>query len=100
MDGLFRHDLEDDRVRSPGHYFDTETADETKENVFARLQIAVSHWGQTLQHTGGLLVNKKSHWWLIYFVWKGNQWDYGKRPAGAAITVPTKEGLEKEIKRC
>ena len=34
------------------------SADETKENLFARLQTAVSHWGKTLQHTGGLLVNK------------------------------------------
>ena len=48
---------------------------------------------------GGLLVNKKYHWWSIYFVWKGNEWAYGKRPAGATITVPTEDGLENKIKR-
>jgi hypothetical protein len=76
------------------------SADETLEHVFARLQTAVSHWGQILQHTGGLLVNKKSHWWPIYFVWKGNKWDFGIRTVGASITVPTEDGLEKKIKCC
>ena len=53
-----------------------------------------------MHHTGGLLVNRKSHSWQIYFIWKVNEWDYGKRPAGATITVPTEDGLENKIKRC
>jgi hypothetical protein len=38
------------------------SASESPRSVFSRLQTAVSHWGQTLKYSGGLLVNKISHW--------------------------------------
>jgi hypothetical protein len=71
------------------------SASESPRSVFSRLQTAVSHWGQTLNYSGGLLVNRKSHWWPIFFVWGGNKCRYGKKPLGSHITV-TNEGGNKE----
>jgi hypothetical protein len=76
------------------------SASETPRSVFSRLQTAVSHWGQTLKYSGGLLVNKKSHWWPIFFVWDGNKWRYGRKPRGVQITVPNEGGNEEKIELC
>jgi hypothetical protein len=78
----------------------TTSASESPRSVFSRLQTAVSHWGQILKYSGGLLVNRKSHWWPIFFVWDGNKWRYGKKPLRVHITVPNKDGNEEKIEMC
>jgi hypothetical protein len=39
-------------------------------------QEGVDTWEGGLKATGGALVPNKSHWYLIDFVWKNNEWKY------------------------
>ena len=50
-----------------------------------------------MKYSGGLLVNKKSHWWPIFFVWEGNKWRFGRKPLGVHITIPNEGGNEEKI---
>ena len=73
------------------------SASESPRSVFSQLQTTVLHWGQTLKYSGGLLVNRKSHWWPSFFIWDGNKCRYGKKKRGVHITVPNEGGNEEKI---
>jgi hypothetical protein len=48
------------------------------------MQKALSAWEEGLRATGGAIVPKKSHWYLIDFVWDKGNWRYMKIEESAA----------------
>jgi hypothetical protein len=49
------------------------------DSVRQEMQQAIDHWEGGLKATGAALVREKSYWYLIDFVWTGENWRYATK---------------------
>ncbi len=65
---------------------------QTGEDVAKNMQQALDRWEGGLRASGGALVPKKSHWYLIDFIWR-NSWQYRSIPhMPASLSVIDTDG--------
>ena len=45
-------------------------------SLIPRIQESLNWWEATCRTTGGAIVQEKSHWYLIDFIWEKGKWKY------------------------
>ena len=61
--------------------------------MIGKMQALMTDWCVCIQATGGSIAPTKTRWFLLFFSWNGNDWDYETKDSlPGSITLPDKDG--------